>query len=148
MGPFQIVRPGLLPSHTLDQILKPRPEPQLLQGIVQPAWGDKTIMTAFRQAAQFLFDQLFHFFVIFFRGGYRYSYNIKSHINSVIIFSCTCWLPLKKTKKTGMHTKIKNSINSFVIFCIQGKETKHPPKPFPNHAPPPSRVSTYIPPIA
>lgn len=43
MGPFQIVRPGLLPSHTLDQILKPRPEPQLLQGIVQPACGDAEV---------------------------------------------------------------------------------------------------------
>lgn len=38
VGPLQVVRPGLLSRHALDEILQVPPEPQLLQRVVQPTW--------------------------------------------------------------------------------------------------------------
>ena len=41
LSPFQVVGPGLLSRHTLDEILQVPPETELLQRVVQPTWREK-----------------------------------------------------------------------------------------------------------
>lgn len=44
MGPLQVVRPGLLSRHALDEILQVPPETQLLQRVVQPTWTGEPLL--------------------------------------------------------------------------------------------------------
>lgn len=45
LSPLQVVRPGLLSRHALDQILQVPPETQLLQRVVQPTWRRRSLVT-------------------------------------------------------------------------------------------------------
>lgn len=43
VSPLQVVRPGLLSRHSLDQVLQVLPESQPLQRVVQPACRDAKV---------------------------------------------------------------------------------------------------------
>lgn len=45
LSPFQVVRPGFLSSHALDEILQVLPETELLQRVVQPTCRETSPVT-------------------------------------------------------------------------------------------------------